>query len=80
MFPNPVSLNKTLFVNFNGTPQKQNEIIISDIAGKIIYKTMSRDKNISINLSNLNINKGLYIIHVQFDEYQIQSQLFQVVD
>lgn len=53
------SINKNLIIN---NLNENSEIIISDISGKILYKTISKSNHEILDLTNF--NNGLYILKV----------------
>lgn len=81
IFPNPVSKLRNVNINLNSIPENGSQIMICDITGKIIYRNnFKSEKNISISLSQLQIEKGIYIVHVLIDNTKMQSQLLQIIE
>ncbi|WP_338814936.1 T9SS type A sorting domain-containing protein [Bernardetia sp. Wsw4-3y2] len=73
IYPNPN--NGTFAVHFENTLLTDNEIIVSDISGRIVKKLLIKkgQQNFKINLSDL--NKGLYILRFVDSEKVYSSSI-----
>jgi hypothetical protein len=78
VFPNPS--NGQLNINFENAIDSKYNVEVFDIYGKLIYKQEVLNAtgnvfNTEINLSNLNLSNGLYLINVNSDNQNTSQRI-----
>ncbi len=71
LYPNPANNHLTIAL---GSNNKNVEVTIADITGKIIYSTIERDKQ-RIEVNTQNFATGIYVVHIQSADFIATKKL-----
>ncbi len=72
-YPNPASNRVT--INFNSTLNKDADIVITDINGKQLLKSVARKGATTHTIGNLNLPSGVYMVAFNFENQRVLKKL-----
>ena len=76
IFPNP--FRESLFLEFSVVNDFPATIELYDLTGKNVYKEKFQGHQNKIELNNLNLNSGIYIMYVKHGEYEITDKIIRL--
>jgi hypothetical protein len=71
LFPNPADNHLTIAL---GSNNKKAEVTITDITGKVIYKTTATDVQ-KIEVNTEDFAKGIYVVQIQTADFIVKKEL-----
>jgi hypothetical protein len=79
VYPNPIKKGEQI-LNVDGLADG-DEILVHDLQGKLIYKSPQVNQgNYFLNLNKININQGLYLIHIKRNQQSVAIEKLVVLE
>ena len=76
IFPNP--FRESLFLEFSIMDDLPTTIELYDITGKSVFRKKIQGRQDKIELTNLNLSSGIYIINIKHGEHEITDKIIRL--